>query len=76
MLLTLLNLLFFAFFGLVLFHDVEGAQYYFGSMGKALWQLWVLQTTSNCPDVRLIHSISCGCHAFGFLSVAQWFVHS
>ena len=52
LLLALLNLSFFAFFGLVLFHDVEGAAHYFGSLGKAFWQLLVLQTTCNFPDVR------------------------
>jgi hypothetical protein len=51
LILTLLNLAFFSFFGLVLFHDIEGAGHFFGSFGKAMWQLWVLQTTSNFPDV-------------------------
>lgn len=64
MLLTLLNLLFFSFFGLVLFHDVKGAAHYFGSIGKAIWQLWVLQTTCNFPDVRcplLASSLTAAC---------------
>lgn len=52
LLLTVLNLAFFAFFGLVLFHDIAGAEQYFGTFGRAMWQLWVLQTTSNFPDVR------------------------
>jgi len=51
LLFTLLNLAFFAFFGLVLFHEIEGADHYFGTFGRAMWQLWVLQTTSNFPDV-------------------------
>lgn len=54
LLLTLLSLAFFAFFGLVLFHEIEGAEHYFGTFGRAMWQLWVLQTTSNFPDVRLL----------------------
>lgn len=68
LMLTLLNLLFFAFFGLVLFHDVEGAAHYFGSFGKAMWQLWVLQTTCNFPDVR--PSPSC-LHATGHLHTRE-----
>lgn len=52
LLLVILNLAFFAFFGLVLFHGVDGAYRYFGTFGNAMWQLWVLQTTSNFPDVR------------------------
>jgi hypothetical protein len=65
-LLTLLNLFFFAFFGLVLFHDVKGAEHFFGSFGKAIWQLGVLQTTSNCPDVRHLQ-LPVACSAFHVL---------
>lgn len=57
LLLTLLNLAFFAFFGLVLFHEIKGAEQYFGTFGRAMWQLWVLQTTSNFPDVS--YSLFC-----------------
>jgi hypothetical protein len=52
LLFNILNLTFFAFFGLVLFHDVKGAFKYFGTFGNSMWQLWVLQTTCNFPDVR------------------------
>ena len=48
--LTLMTLAFFSFFGLVLFH--ETAPHYFGNFWRAMWQLWVLMTTSNFPDVR------------------------
>ena len=50
LLLTLMTLAFAAFFGLVLFHD--GSPHYFGTFWRAMWQLWVLMTTSNFPDVR------------------------
>jgi hypothetical protein len=50
LLLTLITLFFFSFFGLVLFHDIS--PHYFGNFPRAWWQLWVLMTTSNFPDVR------------------------
>jgi hypothetical protein len=49
-LLVLLTLAFAAFFGLVLFHEIS--PHYFGTFWRAMWQLWVLMTTSNFPDVR------------------------
>jgi Ion transport protein len=50
LILTVMTLAFFAFFGLVLFHDTE--PHFFGTFWRAMWQLWVLMTTSNFPDVR------------------------
>lgn len=43
---------FFAFFALVLFNGTPGSDHYFGTFGRSMWQLWVLATTSNWPDVR------------------------
>lgn len=43
---------FFAFFALVLFNSIPGSEHYFGTFGRSMWQLWVLATTSNWPDVR------------------------
>ena len=43
---------FFAFFALVLFNGIPGSEHYFGTFGRSMWQLWVLATTSNWPDVR------------------------
>jgi ABC-type multidrug transport system permease subunit len=48
--LSLMTLAFFSFFGLVLFHELS--PHYFGTFWRAMWQLWVLMTTSNFPDVR------------------------
>jgi Ion transport protein len=61
--LTLLNLCFFSFFGLVLFNGIKGSEHYFGTFGRAMWQLWVMATTSNWPDV-CIPSLSAGASFF------------
>lgn len=61
LLLVLMTLSFFAFFGLVLFHDIS--PHYFGTFGRGMWQLWVLMTTSNFPDVRPdAFAPPCRCH--------------
>lgn len=54
LLLTVFFLAFFAFCGLTLFHGIPHSSDYFGSFGQSMWNLLVLQTSSNFPDVRLL----------------------
>ena len=75
--LTLVLLAFFSFFGLVLFHKAE--PHYFGTFARAAWQLWVLMTTSNFPDVRfnaLCFACCCACLRWCHLACMRWSVSS
>ena len=44
---------FYAWFGVVIFYDTEQGSETFPNLPEAIWTLWICVTTANYPDVMM-----------------------